>query len=89
VPKTGHGLPTDTLGRYADTTVSPPISKAARRITMYYVQAAYSLLTVPRVWVMMVRCRRAEVYAATMCAEATVQRVSAAPSPVRRILAQQ
>jgi hypothetical protein len=35
VPKTGHGLPTDTLGRYADTTVSPPVSKAARRITTY------------------------------------------------------
>jgi hypothetical protein len=33
VPKTKHGLPTDTLGRYADTTVSPPITKAVRHIT--------------------------------------------------------
>jgi hypothetical protein len=33
VPKIGHGLPTDTLGRYADTTVSPPVTEAARRIT--------------------------------------------------------
>jgi hypothetical protein len=33
VPKIGHGLPTDTLGWYADTTVSPPVSEAARCIT--------------------------------------------------------
>jgi hypothetical protein len=33
VPETGHGLPTDTLARYADTTVSPPITEAVRRIT--------------------------------------------------------
>jgi hypothetical protein len=26
VPETGHGLPTDMLGRYADTTVSPPVT---------------------------------------------------------------
>jgi hypothetical protein len=35
VPKSGHGLPTDTLGRCADTTVSPPVSKTARRITAH------------------------------------------------------
>jgi hypothetical protein len=33
VPKTGHGLPTDTLGKYADTTVSPPVTEAPGRIT--------------------------------------------------------
>jgi hypothetical protein len=33
VPEIGHGPPTDTLGRYADTTVSPPVTEAARRIT--------------------------------------------------------
>jgi hypothetical protein len=32
--QTENGLPTDTLGRYANTTVSPPVSKAARRITV-------------------------------------------------------
>jgi hypothetical protein len=39
VPKTGHGLPTDTLGRYADTTVSPPVSNVARLITVHCAQA--------------------------------------------------
>jgi hypothetical protein len=33
VPETGHGLPTDALGRYADTTVSPLVIEAVRRIT--------------------------------------------------------
>jgi hypothetical protein len=33
VPETGHGLPTGTLGRYADTTVSPPVTEGARCIT--------------------------------------------------------
>jgi hypothetical protein len=40
VPKSGHGLPTDTLGRCANTTVSPPVSKAARRITTHCAQAS-------------------------------------------------
>jgi hypothetical protein len=40
LPKTGHGLPTNTLGRYADTTVSPPVSKAAQRITAHCAQAS-------------------------------------------------
>jgi hypothetical protein len=40
VPKTGHGLPNDTLGRYAATTVSPPVSKTARRITVHYARAS-------------------------------------------------
>jgi hypothetical protein len=83
VPKSKYGLLTDTRGRYADTTVSPPVSKAARRITVYCAQAAYSLLTAPRAWVMMVCCRRAETCAATVRAEATARRVSAAPTPVR------
>jgi hypothetical protein len=34
VPVMGRGLPTDMMGRYADTTVSLPITKAACRITM-------------------------------------------------------
>jgi hypothetical protein len=38
-PKTGHGLPTDTLGRYADTTVSLPVSKAAHRIIAHCARA--------------------------------------------------
>jgi hypothetical protein len=38
VPKIGHGLPTDTLGRYADTMVSPPVTEAARRITVLCAQ---------------------------------------------------
>jgi hypothetical protein len=29
VPKAEHGLPTDTMGRYADTTVSQPVTEAA------------------------------------------------------------
>jgi hypothetical protein len=33
MPETGHGLPTDTLGRYADITVSPQVIEAARHIT--------------------------------------------------------
>jgi hypothetical protein len=37
--ETGHGLPTVTLGRYADTTVSPPVTEAARRITTPRTQA--------------------------------------------------
>jgi hypothetical protein len=36
---TGRGLPTDTLGRYADTTVSPPVTEAARHITMLCARA--------------------------------------------------
>jgi hypothetical protein len=39
VPKTEHGLPTDTLGRYADTTVSPPVTEVARHITTLRAQA--------------------------------------------------
>jgi hypothetical protein len=39
VPETGHGLPTNTLGRYADTTVSPPVTNAAPRITTPRTQA--------------------------------------------------
>jgi hypothetical protein len=31
--ETEHGLATDTLGRYADTTVNPPVTEAARHIT--------------------------------------------------------
>jgi hypothetical protein len=54
VPKSKYGLLTDTRGRYADTTVSPHVSKVARRIIVYCVQVAYSLLTAPRAWVMMV-----------------------------------
>jgi hypothetical protein len=33
VPMTGYGLPTDTLGRYVDTTVSPQVTEVACRIT--------------------------------------------------------
>jgi hypothetical protein len=33
MPGSGRGLVTDTSGRYADTTVSPPVTKVARRIT--------------------------------------------------------
>jgi hypothetical protein len=33
MPETGHGLPTDTLGRYASTTVSPPVTEVVRRVT--------------------------------------------------------
>jgi hypothetical protein len=55
-PNQKYGLPTDTRGRYADTTVSPPVSKAARRITVYCAQTVYSLLTTPHAWVMMA-CR--------------------------------
>jgi hypothetical protein len=40
MPKTGRGLPTDTLGRYAVTTVSPPVSKVARRITVHCARAS-------------------------------------------------
>jgi hypothetical protein len=83
VPKSKYGLLTDTRGKYVDTTVSPPVSKTARRITVYCAQAVYSLLTAPRVWVMMVCCRKAEACTATVRAEATVRRVSAAPTPVR------
>jgi hypothetical protein len=83
VPKSKYGLLTNTRGRYAGTTVSPPVSKAAHRITVYCAQAAYSLLTAPRAWVMMVCCRRVEACAATVRAEATARRVSAAPTPVR------
>jgi hypothetical protein len=39
VPKIGHGLPTNTFDRYADTTVSPPVTEAARRITVLYTRA--------------------------------------------------
>jgi hypothetical protein len=39
VPVTGRGLPTDTLGRYVDTTVSPPVTDAARRITVLCARA--------------------------------------------------
>jgi hypothetical protein len=39
MPKIGHSLPTDTLGRYTDTTVSPSVSKMARRITVHCAQA--------------------------------------------------
>jgi hypothetical protein len=83
VPKSKYGLLTDARGMYADTTVSPPVSKAARRIIVYCAQAAYSLLTAPRAWVMMVCCRRAEACAATVRAEVAARRVSAAPMPVR------
>jgi hypothetical protein len=37
---------TDIRGRYADTTISLPDLKAARRITVYCAQAAYSPVTV-------------------------------------------
>jgi hypothetical protein len=85
VPKTGHDLPTDTLGRYADTTVSPPVFKAACHITVHCARASgvQSTHSAVRAWVMMACCRRAEACAATVCAEATARRVSAAPSPVR------
>jgi hypothetical protein len=83
VPKSKYGLLTDTRGRYADTTVSPHVSKAARRITMYCAQAAYSLLTALRAWVMMVCCRRAKACATIVHAEVTVRRVSTAPTRVR------
>jgi hypothetical protein len=39
MPKTGYGLPTHTLGSYADTTVSLPITKAARHITVLCARA--------------------------------------------------
>jgi hypothetical protein len=39
VPKTGHGLPTDTLGRYANTTVIPPVTEVAHRITVLCARA--------------------------------------------------
>jgi hypothetical protein len=83
VPKSKYGLLTDTRDRYADTAVSPPVSKTARRITVNCAQAAYSLLTALHAWVMMVCCRRAEACAATVRAEATARQVSAAPTPVR------
>jgi hypothetical protein len=40
VPKIGHGLPTDTRGKYADTTVSPSVSKAARHIIAHCARAS-------------------------------------------------
>jgi hypothetical protein len=33
VPDSGRGLSTDASGRYADTTVSPPVTEAACHIT--------------------------------------------------------
>jgi hypothetical protein len=88
-PSQKYSLPADTRGTYVDTTVSPPVSKAARRITVYWAQAVYSLLIAPCTWIMMICCRSAEACIATVRAEATARWVSAAPSPVRRILAQQ
>jgi hypothetical protein len=48
VPEIGYELPTNTLGRYADTTVSPPVTEAARRITAPRRRRACSHITAPR-----------------------------------------
>jgi hypothetical protein len=84
VPKTRHGLPTDTLGRYTDTTVSPPVSKAARHITVLCARrVVISQRSAREQREMMACCRSAEACAATVCTEAAAQQVSASPSPVR------
>jgi hypothetical protein len=84
VPKTRHGLPTDTLGRYADTTVSLPVSKAARHCALRAGErrVVTSQRRVHEQRVMMDCCRRAEACAATVSTEATARRVNVAPSPV-------
>jgi hypothetical protein len=86
VPKTGHGLLTDILGRYADSTVSPPVSKTA--CSHYALRAgARRVVTSQRrareQGEMMACCRRAEACATTVRTEAAARRVNAAPSPVR------
>jgi hypothetical protein len=35
-----HGLPTDMLDKYADITVSPTVTEAARRITAPHARAS-------------------------------------------------
>jgi hypothetical protein len=40
VPETEYGLSTDILGRYADTTVSPPVTEVVRRITALRARAS-------------------------------------------------
>jgi hypothetical protein len=64
---------TDTQGREADTTVSLPVSKVARRNTEYCAQAAYSPVAASRTRVMMACCRWAEVCAVTVHTEATAR----------------
>jgi hypothetical protein len=84
VPKSGHSLPTDTLGRYADTTVSPPVSKAARHCALRAGEwrVVTSQLRAREQGVMMDCCRRAKACAVTVSTEATARRVNVAPSPV-------
>jgi hypothetical protein len=88
VPRIGYGLPTDTPGRCADTTVSPPISKAARHCALCTdtQRIVKSLRRTRELGVMMVCYRRAEACAATVCTEATARRVSAAPFTCQRVL---
>jgi hypothetical protein len=85
MPVIGRGLPTDTLGRYADTTINPSVIKAAHHITVLCARGRRVVISQRRVReqrVIMICYRRAEACAATVCAEATAQRVSIAPSPV-------
>jgi hypothetical protein len=85
VPETGHGLPTDTLGRYADTTASYR-GGASHHHTAYeggrHVVASQRRAREQRV--IMICCRRAAVCAATVRAEATARQVNIAPSPIIR-----
>jgi hypothetical protein len=73
VPGSRRVLSTDTSGRYADTTVSPPVTEAARRITV--LSDGRRVVTSRRrayeQTVIMICCRRAEACAAIVCAEAT------------------
>jgi hypothetical protein len=85
VPKTGHGLPTGALGRYADTTVSPLLPR--RRVASPHAYAGgrrvvTSQRRVREQRVIMICCRRAVTCAATVCAEATARQINIAPSPV-------
>jgi hypothetical protein len=75
MPKTRHGLPTDTLDRYANTTISLPVSKAARHCALRAGErrVVTSQRRVHEQRVMMDCCRRAEACTATVSTEATAR----------------